>query len=214
MPEYYSSIGEAVGAAMQHNVRLAQRGEGPSEPPLQVRYFPPPAADRYSLPGMVVRLEEDASPQDVAGIIEETTGALVGPLPQLTELVAAAADWARVRVELGSPDHGPVAEVWTQLASAHRMLTLAQEDLETALVRIADCPAEVAENPLGNLLPVLRTRELLHDVMGAVPPPTPDAQRRQAAVASSPTAANIRSTTPERTTTPSAAPAAQPRRTR
>ncbi|MFJ9841695.1 hypothetical protein ACIRYZ_14730 [Kitasatospora sp. NPDC101155] len=118
MPEYYSSIGEAVGAAMQHNVRLAQRGEGPSEPPLQVRYFPPLAADRYSLPGMVVRLEEDASPQDVAAITEQTTGALVGPLPQLTELVAAAADWARVRVELGAPDHGPVGEVLTQLASA------------------------------------------------------------------------------------------------
>ncbi|WP_326765307.1 hypothetical protein OG978_12590 [Streptomyces sp. NBC_01591] len=41
MPEYYSSIGEAVGAAMQHNIRLAHRGVAPgSDEPLQVRHLP------------------------------------------------------------------------------------------------------------------------------------------------------------------------------
>ncbi|MGM9348452.1 hypothetical protein [Streptomyces salinarius] len=37
MPEYYSSIGEALGAAMQHNIRLAHRSAAPgSDKPLQV----------------------------------------------------------------------------------------------------------------------------------------------------------------------------------
>ncbi|MFJ9841696.1 hypothetical protein ACIRYZ_14735 [Kitasatospora sp. NPDC101155] len=61
------------------------------------------------------------------------------------------------------------------------MMTLAQEDLETAPVRIADCPTEVAENPLDNLLPVMRTHELLHDVTDTVPTPPPDEQRLAAA---------------------------------
>lgn len=51
MPEFYPSIGEAVGAAMQHNIRLAYGGKAHgSDTPLQVRHKPPaaqnPEADR------------------------------------------------------------------------------------------------------------------------------------------------------------------------
>ncbi|MFD5654052.1 purine-cytosine permease family protein [Streptomyces sp. NPDC127039] len=99
MPEYYSSIGEAVGAAMQHNIRLAHRSAAPgSDKPLQARHLPSASADPYSVRGTISRLHEDASPDEVAGIIEEVNGALVGALPELTELVASAADWTRARV--------------------------------------------------------------------------------------------------------------------
>lgn len=85
MPEYYSSIGEAVGAAMQHNIRLAHRSAAPgSDKPLQVRHLPSASADPYSVRGMISRLHEDASPDGLAGIIEEVNGALVGALPEMT----------------------------------------------------------------------------------------------------------------------------------
>ncbi|MFE7216341.1 hypothetical protein ACFU93_42130 [Streptomyces sp. NPDC057611] len=53
MPEFYPSIGEAIGTAMQHNIRLAHGGgEGSnSDTPLQVRYLPHPSAAPYSAPG-------------------------------------------------------------------------------------------------------------------------------------------------------------------
>ncbi|WP_328946406.1 hypothetical protein OG259_38055 [Streptomyces sp. NBC_00250] len=45
MPEYYSSIGEAIGAAMRHNIRLAHGGRRPSvDPPCRsvaCRRLPP-----------------------------------------------------------------------------------------------------------------------------------------------------------------------------
>ncbi|MFI6653793.1 hypothetical protein ACIBI8_40130 [Streptomyces sp. NPDC050529] len=118
MPEYYSSIGEAVGAAMQHNIRLAHRSAAPgSDKPLQVRHLPSASADPYSVRGMISRLHEDASPDEVAGIIEEVTGALVGALPELTELVASAADWTRARLDFDDPHHHPTFETWTRLAA-------------------------------------------------------------------------------------------------
>lgn len=70
MPEFYPSIGEAMGAAMQHNIRLAQGGEAPgSDTPLQVRYLPHPSANPRSAPGMIARLTETATPHEVAGIV-------------------------------------------------------------------------------------------------------------------------------------------------
>ncbi|MFB7109170.1 hypothetical protein [Streptomyces sp. NPDC056291] len=63
-----------------------------SNAPLQARHLPHPSADPYSVPGMIARLTETATPHEVAGIIEEVNGALVGALPQLTELVAVAED--------------------------------------------------------------------------------------------------------------------------
>ncbi|MEV1062998.1 hypothetical protein [Streptomyces sp. NPDC050263] len=96
MPEFYPSIGEAISASMQHDIRLAHGGDASnSDTPLQVQHLPHPSADPYSVPGMIARLTETATPHEVAGIIEEVNGALVGALPQLTELVAAAANWTR-----------------------------------------------------------------------------------------------------------------------
>ncbi|MFD4542950.1 hypothetical protein [Streptomyces bauhiniae] len=100
MPDYYSSIGEAVGAAKRHNIRLAHPDVVPSSRrPLQVRHLPGAAADPYSIPGMIARLTEDASPAEVAAFMEELNGAL----PELTELVAAAADWTRARLAFDNP---------------------------------------------------------------------------------------------------------------
>ncbi len=143
VPEYYSSIGEAVGAAMQHNIRLAHRSTAPgSDKPLQVRHLPSASADPYSVRGMVSRLHEDASPDEVAGIIEEVNGALVGALPELTELVASAADWTRARLDFDDPHHNPTFETWTRLAAAYGMLQDVREQLEVAEDGLAACPAE------------------------------------------------------------------------
>lgn len=193
MPEFYSSIGEAVGAAMQHNIRLAHRSVAPSsDKPLQVRHLPSASADPYSVPGMIARLSEDTTPNEVAGIIEEVNGALVGALPQLTELVAAAADWTRVRLAFDEPHHNPVFETWTRLAAAHVMLQDVQEQLAAAENGIAACPAERTDPRYHERVNVLRTRELLDDVLGTGPVAAepsardPDADRRRAARASTP----------------------------
>lgn len=69
MPEFYPRIGEAIGAAMQHNIRLAHGGEASgSDAPPQVRHLPHQSADPYSVPGMIARLTETATPHEVAGI--------------------------------------------------------------------------------------------------------------------------------------------------
>ncbi|WP_285570323.1 hypothetical protein [Streptomyces sp. RTGN2] len=81
---------------------------------------------------MIARLTEDATPDEVAGIIEEVNGALVGALPQLTELVATAADWTRLRLAFDVARHNPVFETWTRLAAAYGMLRDVQEQLEIA----------------------------------------------------------------------------------
>jgi hypothetical protein len=146
VPEFYPSIGEAIGAAMQHDIRLAHGSEtSGSDKPLQVRYLPHPSADPYSVPGMIARLTETATPNEVAGIIEEVNRALVGALPQLTELVATAADWTRVRLAFDDPHHNPTCETWTRLAAAHGMLRDVQEQLGIAEDGIAACPAELTD---------------------------------------------------------------------
>jgi hypothetical protein len=118
---------------MQHNIRLAHGGEtSGSDKPLQVRHLPNPSAGPYSVPGMTARLTETATPSEVAGIIEEVNGALVGVLPQLTELVAAAADWTRVRLAFDDPHRNPTFEAWTRLAAAHGVLRDFQEQLENS----------------------------------------------------------------------------------
>ncbi|MGW3333147.1 hypothetical protein ACWDF9_21695 [Streptomyces rubiginosohelvolus] len=170
MPEHYSSIGEAVGAAMQHNIRLAQRNEAPgSDSPLQARHLPSASADPYSVRGMIARLHEDATPDEVAGIIEEVNGALVGALPELTELVAAAADWTRGRLEFpADPEvYYPTWETWKALAAAHEMLHDVHEELAVAADGVAACPAQRADLRHHEKVRTLRSRELLDDVFGA-----------------------------------------------
>lgn len=193
MPEHYSSIGEAVGAAMQHNIRLAQRSAAPGpDSPLQARYVPSASADAHSARGMIARLHEDATPDEVAGIIEEINGALVGALPELTELVAAAADWTRTRLDFDDPKHNPAFETWTRLAAAHGMLRDVREQLEAAEDGVADCPADRTDPRHHDMVNVLRSRELLDDALGAeaiTAPSTvrsPDSDRQRAARACSP----------------------------
>ncbi|MFJ8980200.1 hypothetical protein [Streptomyces sp. NPDC102282] len=188
MPEYYSSIGEAVGAAMQHNIRLAHRDVAPSsDTPLQARHLPSAFADPYSVRGMIARITEDATPDEVAGIIEEVSGALVGALPQLTELVAAAADWTRDRLSFEDPHRNPTFETWTRLAAAYGMLQDVREQLEVAEDGVAACPAERTDPRYHKRVNVLRTRELLDDVFGAGPVAAapsaqdPDTDHRRAA---------------------------------
>ncbi|MEU3390655.1 MULTISPECIES: hypothetical protein [Actinomycetes] len=195
MPEYYSSIGEAVGAAMQHNIRLAHRSVAPgSDKPLQVRHLPSASADPYSVRGMISRLHEDATPDEVAGIIEEVNGALVGALPELTELVASAADWTRTRLDFDDPRHNPAFETWTHLAAAYGMLQDVREQLEVAEDGVAACPAERTDPRHHKMVNVLRRRKLLGDVLGAEAAPAPsaprsfDSDRQRAARASSPRA--------------------------
>ncbi|MFJ4868565.1 hypothetical protein [Streptomyces sp. NPDC088757] len=195
MPEYYSSIGEAIGAAMQHNIRLAHRSAPPRpETPLQVRHLPSASADPYSVRGMIARLTEDATPDEVAGILEEVNGALVGALPELTELVAAAADWTRVRLTFDDPHHNPAFETWTRLAAAHGMLQDVREQLKVAEDGVTTCPVVRTDLRHHERVNVLCTRELLDDVFGSAPAaaapsaPAPGADRRRAAPASAPQA--------------------------
>ncbi|MEU9484541.1 hypothetical protein AB0D83_12910 [Streptomyces decoyicus] len=203
MPEYYSSIGEAVGAAMQHNIRLAHDNETSScHKSQEVRHLPHPSAAPYAVPGMIARVTETAAPEEVAGVVEEVNGALVGVLPQLTELVAAVADWTRVRLAFDEPNHHPTFETWTRLAAAHGMLRDVQEQLEVAADGIAACPAERTDPRHHEAVNVLRTLELLGDVLGAVAPPadrSPEADRQRAARTASPQAAAQRTPSPAST---------------
>ncbi|MFD5030275.1 hypothetical protein ACFWM0_07610 [Streptomyces sp. NPDC058405] len=156
------------------------------------------------VPGMIARLTEAATPDEVAGIIEEVNGALVGALPQLTELVAAAADWTRVRLAFDDPHDNPTFETWTRLAAAHGMLRDVQEQLEIAEDGVAACPAELTDPRHHEMVNVLRTRELPSDVLGAgavaaAPTPAdgdPEANRQRAARTSSPNAAAQRTMSP------------------
>ncbi|MBB4981495.1 hypothetical protein [Streptomyces nymphaeiformis] len=202
-PEYYSSIGEAIGAAMQHNIRLAHSGRRPiDDPPLQVRRIPSAADDPYSVPGMIARLTEDAAPDEVAGIVEEINGALVGALPQLTELVAAAADWVRVRLAFDDPHHNSAMETWTRLAAAHGLLEDVREQLEAAEDGIAACPAERTDPRHHNMIYVLRTRELLDDVLGAGADPSPPGIQSPKEADRPVSASNCSSPTSSSTTSP------------
>ncbi|MFE5395959.1 hypothetical protein ACFQ9U_15575 [Streptomyces sp. NPDC056568] len=214
VPEYYSSIGEAVGAAMRHNIRLAHHSAAPgSDKPLQVRHLPSASTDPYTVRGMISRLHEDASPDEVAGIIEEVNGALVGALPELTELVASAADWTRARLDFDDPHHNPTFETWTRLAAAYGMLQDVREQLEVAEDGLAACPAERTDRRHHQMVNVLRSRELLDDVLGAEAAPVPsaaqnvDSDRQRAVRASSPRAGTSPSTgSPPATAAPPPAP--------
>ncbi|MEV7035709.1 hypothetical protein AB0N99_36465 [Streptomyces sp. NPDC093272] len=160
MPEYYSSIGEAVGAAMQHNIRLAHHSVAPSsDQPLRAGYLPSASVAPYSVPRIIARLTESATPDEVAGILGEVNGAAVGALAQLTELVAAAADWTRVRLAFDDPHDNSAFETWTRLAAAHVMLQDVREQLEAAEDGVAACPAERTAPRHHEMVNILRTRK-------------------------------------------------------
>ncbi|MYV68908.1 hypothetical protein GT043_23795 [Streptomyces sp. SID2131] len=196
MPEYYSSIGEAIGAAMQHNIRLAHRSAPPRpEKPLQVRHLSSASADPYSVRGMIARLTEDATPDEVAGILEEVNDTLTGALSELSELVGAAADWTRVRLEFPLPvAHNPTWETWKRLAAAHDYLKDVRRELEAAEDGVAECPVKRGNPQEYAKVHTLRSRELLDDVFDAGPAaaassaPAPDTDHRRAAPASAPQA--------------------------
>lgn len=130
---------------------------------------------------------------------------------ELTELVAAAADWTRARLNFENPHHNPTFETWTRLAAVTRMLRDVQEELEVAEDMIAACPAELGDPRYRDEVPALRTREVLSDGLGddAVADnqpsaaPSPEAGRQRADRASSPHAAIQR-------TAPSAGAASEP----
>ncbi|WP_432063499.1 hypothetical protein [Streptomyces sp. S1] len=196
MPEYYSSIGEAVGAAMQHNIRLAHRSAPPRpDTSLKVRHLPSASADPHSIRGMIARLTEDATPDEVAGILEEVNDTLVGALSELSELVGAAADWTRVRLEFPLPvAHNHTWETWKRLAAAHDYLKDVRRELEAAEDGVAECPVEHGNPQHYAKVHTLRSRELLDDVFDADPAaaassaPAPDTDHRRAAPTSAPQA--------------------------
>ncbi|MFJ5105118.1 hypothetical protein [Streptomyces sp. NPDC088554] len=100
------------------------------------------------------------------------------------------------------PHHNPTFETWTRLAAAHGMLRDVQEQLAVAEDGIAACSAELTDPRRHEMVNVLRTRELLSDVLGAGPvasaPPaadgTAETNRPCAARISSPKAAAQRAT--------------------
>ncbi|WP_405988378.1 hypothetical protein [Streptomyces sp. NBC_00986] len=196
MPQSYPSMGEAVAAAMQHNIRLAYGDPLPgSDSSPRVRPLPRPSADPHSVSGMIARLTETAAPSEVAALIEEVNGAL----PQLTELVAATADWTRVRLEFDDPHSNATFETWTRLAAARGMLRDVQEALESAVVGIAVCPAEPTDPRHHDMVNALRTDEQLGDALGtdtvAVPAErNPGTNRQRAARTGSPQAVAHRTT--------------------
>ncbi|WP_405589848.1 hypothetical protein [Streptomyces sp. NBC_01190] len=225
MPEFYPSIGDAVGAAMAHNIRLAHGEPTGPDAPLQVRYLPHPSAEPYSVPGMIARLTETATPQEVAGILEEINGALVGALPQLSELVAAAADWTRLRLTfLGEPHRELVFETWTRLAAARGLLREVEENLEAAQNLVTAIPGDLRDPRCLDEIPALRTLDLLQDVLGsndAAPDDEPRAasdpaaDRQRAARSSSPHASAHRTAASGTAPTgPPAPPPASPPRSR
>ncbi|WP_257577943.1 hypothetical protein [Streptomyces sp. JJ38] len=169
---------------------------------------------------MIARLHEDATPEKVAGIIKEVNGALVGALPELTELVASAADWTRACLGFDDTLHNPAFETWTHLAAAYGMLQDVREQLEVAEDGVAACPAERTDPRHHRMVNVLRSRKLLGDVLGAEAAPAPstarssDSDRQRAARASSPCAGTSPSTgSPSATAPPPPAsrPVGQPR---
>ncbi|MGW8986359.1 hypothetical protein ACWGQ9_27355 [Streptomyces parvus] len=162
---------------------------------------------------MISRLHEDASPDEVAGIIEEVNGALVGALPELTRTRRLCRRLDSRPPRLRRPHHHPTFETWTRLAAAYGMLQDVREQLEAAEDGLAACAAERTDPRHHQMVNVLRSRELLDDVLGAEAAPVPsaaqnvDSDRQRAARASSPRAGTSPSTgSPPATAAPPPAP--------
>ncbi|MEU6341834.1 hypothetical protein ABZ883_12905 [Streptomyces sp. NPDC046977] len=162
------------------------------------------SADPHSVPGMTDGLTETATPHEATGITEELSAALLRALPQLTELVAAAATWIQARLAFENPHNNPTFETRTRLATATRLLRDVQEQLEVAENTIAACPGEPSDPKCHDKVPFPRAGDLSgalasDAITDTKPPaaPSPEAERQRAARGTSPHAA-IQRTTPSR----------------
>jgi hypothetical protein len=200
VPEYYSSFGEAVAAAMQHNIRLAYSDR--RSPPTREAE---PSQDRDSVPEMIVRVTENAGLRDVAGVIEEVNGALTDAMPQLVEFVSAVADRAHGRLDYDDRECTDAYGTWSELRAAHRNLNQTLECLDSVIAFADALPAR----PASPAFAVLRAGDQSHDAVGAGPGDQAAAgvpnDRQRAALATSPQAAAH----PAQLTT-AASPAANP----
>jgi hypothetical protein len=191
VPERYNSIGEAVGAAMAHNIRLVH-GE-PSRPGAA------PVPDPHSVTGMTDRLTETATPEEVAAVLAEITTPVTGPLAQLTELIAAAADWASLRVTFDEPHRKVSSETWSKLTACYEDLRRTEQWLYEVQESIPTIPGDLRDPRLDGAFRTLRTQATHDDAPGE----PPAAQQHAARTTSPHTAAG-----PE--VPPSAQPAAPP----
>lgn len=122
--EFYPSIGEAMGAAMAHNIQLAH---GTPRPNAAVATDPAAA-----LRQLADRLTETASPVEVSQLLDQVLAPETGVLAALTEVTAAATDWARARLSFENPDHNPGFDLWMRLNGCTSMLAEINHDLRSA----------------------------------------------------------------------------------
>ncbi|MFJ8442855.1 hypothetical protein [Kitasatospora griseola] len=137
----------------------------------------------HHLPELSARLTETATPDGVADVLDAITGiddSQAGALPQLTKLVAAAANWAQARVASTDPYDSPARVAWEQLANSYHYLRAVEGLLERARDNIADCTGDVID-PAHRYGAVLGTRDLPRDGMVS----EADAKRQQAALSAS-----------------------------
>ncbi|WP_051816775.1 hypothetical protein [Kitasatospora sp. NRRL B-11411] len=144
----------------------------------------------HHLPELTARLSGTATPAEVADVLDavNTVSAdRAGILPQLTDLLATAANWSRARVDATHPDYNPASVAWEQLANAHHYLRNVEVLLGRVQDHLDDCTGAVVD-PAHRYGVAFRTRELPH---GAANPEHSDAEakRQQAARSSSPNSA-------------------------
>lgn len=136
VPEFYPSIDEAMGAAMAYNIRLAHGTPSPNAATATARTTDPAAA----LHQLADRLTETASPAEVSQLLDQVLDPKTGVLAALTEVTAAATDWARARLSFESPHHNPGFDLWVRLNGCTSMLAEINHDLRNA-------PQEVTARP-------------------------------------------------------------------
>jgi hypothetical protein len=136
VPEFHPSIGDAIGYAMAHNIRLAREGASGPDSPSTARFVGPAAALR----DLADQLTEEAAPAEAARIVQQILDPETGVLAALTDLTAAATDWARARLTFDNPHRNPGFELWKRLNGCTSMLAEIGLDLRTA-------PSEIAASP-------------------------------------------------------------------
>ncbi|MFD5565078.1 hypothetical protein [Kitasatospora griseola] len=148
----------------------------------------PPTGEAPSLPKLTGRLTETAAPNEVAEVLDAVntvSGSQIGILPQFTDLVATAANWARSRTDSEDPHHAPSRTVWEQLANAYHYLRTIEGLLARAQDHVACCAGDVVDpaRRYGAVLPTRGLRADGPDVQAAGS--GSDTERQQAALARS-----------------------------